>query len=350
MQETWAIHGVYPGIAWTPDRHSRSCSGPAARSGVIDVVEQAVADIPFHVDDTRQTATAVRFPVDVPSGQVRARSEPGPPDFPCAHAPMGLGIARRKAGRLPGPRPRLHQRPAQWRAAPPDEADRPLRVLPILVARRPSRSSTRPGTTNPGLAFASPASAAGVSRDRDGQSPAITSNRSSRPTAPGSSTGRRRADILRSSAWSNDPGIYWVASAGGKSTLVTRADSLPSFGKDSDRVFFVKPEGGGDQQTPAKRVLTSIKLRRLRRARARHLRGRDRVRRLARRQVAGLPRALQRLHHAVCRDGPARRNRPQDQGNPGDSRLEGRRRVSALLRRLLATLLVARGRSSFERT
>ena len=35
---------------------------------------------------------------------------------------------------------------------------------------------------------------------------------------------------------------------------------LPAFGKDSDRVFFVKTEGGGDQIAPAKRVLASIKL------------------------------------------------------------------------------------------
>ena len=66
---------------------------------------------------------------------------------------------------------------------------------------------------------------------------------------------------LRSDAWSDAPGLYWIpAAGGGKPALITEDGSSPRFGKANDRVFFVKTEGGEDQIAPAKRVLASIKL------------------------------------------------------------------------------------------
>ena len=126
----------------------------------------------------------------------------------------------------------------------------------------------------------------------------------------------RKSDggYLVSTAWSADPGLYQVPAAGGKSTLITEDGCLPRFGKASDRVFFVKTEGGGDQIAPEKRILASIKLD-----------GSEPheyylsdlahgVRDLARRQVARLPRGLQRVRHAVRRDRPPRRHRAEEQG------------------------------------
>ena len=59
MQETWAIHGVYPGISWTPDSKSIVfwAGGGIHR---IDVASGAVTDIPFHVAGTRFVEDAVR--------------------------------------------------------------------------------------------------------------------------------------------------------------------------------------------------------------------------------------------------------------------------------------------------
>ncbi|HEY8133678.1 MAG TPA: hypothetical protein VII12_17500 [Thermoanaerobaculia bacterium] len=64
MQETWAIHGVYPSMAWTPDNRSIVfwSDGHFHR---IDVASKQVSDIPFHVKSTRSVAEAVRFPVKV---------------------------------------------------------------------------------------------------------------------------------------------------------------------------------------------------------------------------------------------------------------------------------------------
>src|SRR5436190_11025667 len=64
MQETWAIHGVYPSMAWTPDNRSIVfwSGGHLHR---IDVASKQVTNIPFHVKGTRSVAEAVRFPIEV---------------------------------------------------------------------------------------------------------------------------------------------------------------------------------------------------------------------------------------------------------------------------------------------
>ena len=48
MQETWAIHGVYPGMAWTPDSKSIVfwAKGKIRR---IDIATHQTAVVPFHV-------------------------------------------------------------------------------------------------------------------------------------------------------------------------------------------------------------------------------------------------------------------------------------------------------------
>jgi imidazolonepropionase-like amidohydrolase/Tol biopolymer transport system component len=64
MQETWAIHGVYPAMAWTPGNQSIVfwAGGKIHR---IDVASKQVTDIPFHVKSSRRVTEAVRFPVEV---------------------------------------------------------------------------------------------------------------------------------------------------------------------------------------------------------------------------------------------------------------------------------------------
>ncbi len=64
MQETWAIHGVYPTMAWTPDS-KQIVFWAKGKLHRIDVASKQVTDIPFHVQSTRKIQEAVRFPVEV---------------------------------------------------------------------------------------------------------------------------------------------------------------------------------------------------------------------------------------------------------------------------------------------
>ena len=72
MQETWAIHGVYPSMAWTPDSASIVywAGGGIHR---LDVATGTVSEIPFHVAATKKLTDALRFPVDVAPTTFRAR-------------------------------------------------------------------------------------------------------------------------------------------------------------------------------------------------------------------------------------------------------------------------------------
>ena len=58
MQETWAIHNVYPGISWTPDGQTIVYW---AKGGIhrIDVASKSVSDIPFHVATSRWVEDAL---------------------------------------------------------------------------------------------------------------------------------------------------------------------------------------------------------------------------------------------------------------------------------------------------
>jgi imidazolonepropionase-like amidohydrolase/Tol biopolymer transport system component len=64
MQETWAMQGVYPGYAWTPDARSIVvwAQGKLWR---VDPFKRSAAEIPFHVKDTREVRVALRVPTAV---------------------------------------------------------------------------------------------------------------------------------------------------------------------------------------------------------------------------------------------------------------------------------------------
>lgn len=61
MQETWAIHGVYPSMSWTPDNKALVlwANGKLHR---LDVATRAVTPIPFRVKASRTLQDALRYP------------------------------------------------------------------------------------------------------------------------------------------------------------------------------------------------------------------------------------------------------------------------------------------------
>ncbi len=64
MQETWAIHGVYAQMAWTPDSSSIVLwAGGKIRR--IDIASGEATTIPFRVRDTRTVAETLRVPIEV---------------------------------------------------------------------------------------------------------------------------------------------------------------------------------------------------------------------------------------------------------------------------------------------
>jgi len=126
LQETWAIHGVYPDMAWTPDSNTIVfwAGGKIRR---VNRDGTGAAEIPFQINDTR---VVIDPPHPMSEGRAADRDHP--------HAALLQRLAGRQPGRLRKPRPALHpRRRRQRRAAPTDRAGRRLPALPDLVARRP---------------------------------------------------------------------------------------------------------------------------------------------------------------------------------------------------------------------
>ncbi|HEY1434081.1 MAG TPA: amidohydrolase family protein, partial [Thermoanaerobaculia bacterium] len=254
--------GVYPGMAWTP--HNKTVvlwAGGTIRR--VDVVSKQVAVIPFHVKDTRKTATAVRFDVNVLTGLMRASESPQAaslkaPTFPVrmlrwvsvspdgkwvAYQALGYVYVREVAG---GHARRLTTQTDHFEFYPSWSRD--SKSLVYTTWNDETLGAIRIATL--------PGGSSRVVTDKPGHylEPVFS------PDGARIVYSKGTGGYLRSNAWSADPGLYQVPSAGGKSVLITADGFAPRFGKASDRVFFVKTEGGGDQIAPEKRILASIKL------------------------------------------------------------------------------------------
>jgi imidazolonepropionase-like amidohydrolase/Tol biopolymer transport system component len=239
MQETWAIHGVYPAMAWTPDNRSIVfwAGGKIRR---IDVASRAVEEIPFRVRDTRRLTDVVRFPTEV-----------APATFPVRMlrwvevSPNGKQVLYQALGTiwirdLPNGTPRrLTAQDDHFEFYPSfsrdgrsivytswdDEKLGAIRVAPStggegrVVTRRPGHYA-EPTFTPDGARIVYRASGGGG---------------------------------LVSRLWSRDRGLFVIPARGGDPVEVVDRGSAPHFGAASDRVYFVTSDG-------EKRSLRSIDL------------------------------------------------------------------------------------------
>jgi imidazolonepropionase-like amidohydrolase/Tol biopolymer transport system component len=229
LQETWAIHGVYPAVSWTPDNRSIVfwAGGKIQR---VDVASGTVSEIPFHVADTRRVQDAVRFPVEVAPERFDVKmirwARP---------SPDGSKVVFEALGNL-------------W-----------IRDLPTGTARRLTRQSehfelyptwSRDGrsivyTTWDDKEFGSirvvPAS---------GGEGRVVTRRPGHYIEPAFSPDGRTIvyrtvsdGFLTSALWSRNPGVYRIPTAGGEPVFITTDGVAPQFGADGERLFLSGRDG-----------------------------------------------------------------------------------------------------------
>lgn len=239
MQETWAIHGVYPGIAWVPGGESMVAWG-GGKLNLIDMTSGTAREIPFRVQDSREVAETLRFPVDV-----------APSRFPVRMlrwvnvAPDGSRVVYEALGYL-------------W-----------VRDLPTGTPRRLTNQNDHfeayPSFSRDGRSITyvswddQDLGSVRVIPSSGGASRIITRSPGHYVEPAFSPDGSRvvwRAlggDWLRSTEWGVDRGIFMAPVNGGEPVRIRRAGAQAHFGGDASRLYFMEQEGD-------KRLLRSVDL------------------------------------------------------------------------------------------
>ena len=240
MQETWAMHGVYPAMAWTPDSRE-VVFWAAGRLHRIDAASRRVTPIPFRVNDTRTITEAVRFPVEVAPERFDVKLLRW-----VEVSPRGDQVVYQALGHLY------------------------IRQLPNGTPRRLTTQTSDfeyyPSWSRDGQSIVyttwndKDTGAVRVVSVRGGSPRTVTTQRGHyvEPvfSPDGSRIVYRKIDggFLRTPEWSRETGLYWVPARGGAPTLISRRGVNPHFGAANDRLFYTnfEPEN--------KRSLRSIEL------------------------------------------------------------------------------------------
>ena len=226
MQETWAIHGVYPSVSWTPDSKN-IILWAGGKLHNVNRVTAVASDIPFHVKTTKSMRKAVRF-----------EQNPGPEKFDTKMLrwvqvrPDGKQVVFQALGQL------------YTRNLPNGKAK--------LLTKRAGEMAFYPSYSKDGkwITYASWSDnnqgAIRKVRANGGRNKKLTTYKGKYISPRFSSDGKQvvykkvTAGRLLSSDYDLNPGVYKVSSSGGKSTLITDDGDSPFFSKDDKRVFVTR--------------------------------------------------------------------------------------------------------------
>ncbi|MCC6479305.1 MAG: PD40 domain-containing protein [Sphingomonadaceae bacterium] len=231
LQETWAITGVYPNMAWTPDSASLIfwAGGKLHR---LNIASGSSELIPFRVDDSRSVIDPPRPPVEVAPDSFDTKIPRG-----AVVSPDGSKVVFETLGKLwvkamAGGEPR--------RLTGDSEA---MEAYPAWSPDGKTIAYVR--WTDAGLGAIHSISASG------GSSRALTKSvgHCARPrfSPDGKLIVFEKASggYLVSPRASAESGIYRMASSGGEARRVSRDGEGPHFGATSDRVFFTLSDSKG---------------------------------------------------------------------------------------------------------
>ena len=226
VQETWAVTGVYPNMAWTPDsRAMLFWAGGKIRR--VDVDGANAREIPFHIDDTRIVVDAVHPQVEVASDRFATKM----PRW-ASVSPDGRQIVFETLGKLwikplAGGAPR--------RLVKGDEAE--MELWPTWS--HDGRTIAFVGWTDAGLGQIRTVPASGGTA----RNVTTIAGHYARPHfSPDGKTiafERGGGGALTAARASDNPGVYRVASSGGVPARIAKDGAEPQFGASSDRVFMI---------------------------------------------------------------------------------------------------------------
>ena len=225
VQETWAVTGVYPNMAWTPDSASLVVWA-GGKLNRVDLASGKSTIIPFKISDSRGVIDPPRPAVAVAPDTFETKMPRG-----ANVSPDGKSVVFETLGKL-------------W--IKPMAGGEPRRLTTDDAAMEAYPSWSADGKklayvrwTDAGLGEVRTIGASG------GKSTALTpAGHYARPRfSPDGKTvvfEKDRGGYLSSPRASAEPGVYRVAATGGAMTQITGTGGNPQFGASNDRVFVME--------------------------------------------------------------------------------------------------------------
>jgi len=234
MQETWAVTGVYPNMAWTPDsRDILFWAGGKLRRVAGDGGEARV--IPFRISDDRVIVDAVHPEVAVAPDSFETQM----PRW-AEVSPDGGQVVFETLGKL-WIKPATGGTARRLTAA----KDAAFEMWPSWS--RDGKSVVFVRWTDAGLGEVHVVGAGGGATRRVTSVPGHYAEPRFSPDGGTIVFERRGGGYLTSGRWGANPGVYRVAAAGGTPELVDADGAKPQFGGSGDRLFMVASGGGKSQ-------------------------------------------------------------------------------------------------------
>ncbi|AZQ85895.1 amidohydrolase [Colwellia sp. Arc7-635] len=230
MQETWAIHGVYPNMAWLPNSEGM-VFWSGGQINKLDLESKKTSIIPFHVKTEKKIQTALRFQQDVDQDNFDVKMlrdvEVSPDGRKVVYESMGHIYVRTIAdGKVKGKAKRLTKQKSHFELNPSFSRDGKYVVYSTwddqklgeirIVSTRGGKS--RVVTNEPGK-YVEP------SFSPDGKTVVYR---------------KASGGYITDPTWGLNPGIYTTKVKNGSAKLVTESGELPHFGAKNDRIYVLR--------------------------------------------------------------------------------------------------------------
>jgi len=227
MQETWAIHGVYPTVAWTPD-NKELVFWAGGKIQSVDVTDKSVSPIAFKVETTKKIQPALRFTQNLDTDEFDVKMlrnvQVSPDGETAIFEALGYIYKRDlESGKIK----RLTKQTDHFELFPQYSRDGKKIVYTTW-------NDNKQGQVR-------------VVSSRSGRGDTITQEPGKYVEPTFSPNGKtvvyRKASggSILNPKWSLNPGIYSVSAKGGVSELISKSGYQPQFGADNDRVFVMSP-------------------------------------------------------------------------------------------------------------